>query len=404
MSLSKIFLAGVVSMTAASFVACGSDSDSTSGSKSTYDPEAPVTGELGVDVVAKTITVVEKESGERCVYEGASFNWQEKLLESDTTKYYYSFAGDSLILAETKHDSRAVALVGGEAGNLYGTWRTTDMGCTYDVDDKEYDCGIFPKPYYYQFSFSEGQVVSQLVIVDKDKEAEALEEALEKYEASHKFKEYVFSRLTTTIMKGVISGSFSGVSASDAFRQDSSGFESLIKSKNIKFEVSGNTVALVYKDKNDTEYPVTIAYGKSTEMAEDGDSYTLEVSVTYGETTEVLKSEGSVMTSSLCRDDNEDNFDIGKAIDPLTEKPYTYVSSYAKSNIKLFRSSLEDLFDAVSTKLSKGTSSTTTSPSFDDDYMDMLCEAFPEYYCKASAKEEISSEEAMMKLYKTFTK
>jgi len=399
MSISKMLFAGAISLAAASFVACG-DSDSSSGTSSngsTYDPTAPVTATLAVDEEKSTITILAQESGERCVYENASFTWKEMLLESDTTTYFYKFSGDTLILARSKHDYEAVALVDGPANSLYGTWRTTDKGCSYDMEAEEYDCSIYDKSYYYEYTFKEGSVTSQLVIVNKDSEAEALEEALNKYNASHKFKDYVHSELTTTIMKGVISGDFDGVSAGEAFEEDSSGFESLVK----KYEIEilgqkGQRIDLKFGD----SYEVSIEYMSSTEMAEDGSSYSLGVAVTYGETTETLKSEGSVMTKKLCSADNEDNFEVAKSIDPATENTYTYVSAYAKSNIKLFRSSLEDLFAPVSKKLSKK----STSVSDDDyEYSEAICELYPSL-CKSSAKERISADEAMMKLYKTFTK
>lgn len=403
---------GTLALAASALVAC-SDSSSSSGpsGSSTYDPTAPVKSQMGVDDVAHTITVVEQERVERCIVENNSFTWQEKLLESDTAKFYYSFAGDSLILGMSKKDHDATVLVGGTPGSLYGTWRSTDKACTYDIAEEEYDCSAFSKPYYYQYTFEDGSVTSQLIITEKDHEAEALEEALDRYNATHAFKKYAISKLTTSILKGIVSGDFDNVVATDAFKADSNGFESLVKSKNLKFEFNSTATSLnvTFTDSKKNEYSVSIEYG-NTEMAEDGDSYKLNVTVSYGERAEVLKSEGSVMTSKLCSASNEDYFETKKAKDPETETKYTYVSSYAKSNIKLFRSTLEDMFEEVSAKLSKGTSS---SPSYDDDYGDLdfdlddYCDLYGDYLpevCKASAKETVTNEEALMRLYKAFTK
>lgn len=82
-------------------------------------------------------------STEYCVAEGNSFKWKTIKSKPASSKMKYMFIGDTLVLYEWLQDSEdfepyGSMLVGGQGGNIYGTWTLTP--CSYNKKEKETFC------------------------------------------------------------------------------------------------------------------------------------------------------------------------------------------------------------------------------------------------------------------------
>lgn len=389
MPFSKFASAGLFAAATMAIVACG---DSGTSASKANDPTAPVKSQMSVNEIEKTITLLHKDSADLCVYENADYSWENRVVRSDTSELHYLFVEDTLVLYHGEYDREGLMLVGGKEGDIYGSWKTTVPACTYDVEDEESDCDLFEKGYYYKYDLSENSAVVTLVITNEDSEAKELEELLEKYRSNHQFKDFAHSELTTSFMRDIYYGEFDDIYAMDAFEEDSSGFASLVKNRDIEFEYKNeNNITLVFGGK----YEVGLSYN-GTKMADDETSYKVELAVTYKDAKAELSTEGSVMTKSLCKADNEAFFDIEKARDPNGNK-FTYVSSYAKSNIKNFRSALEDMFASVAKRLDGD-----SGYDYDYDYSYDYYDSYYDLFKKKAVNGKLGADEVQKMMYLMF--
>lgn len=357
MSISKYLFAGVFSLISASFIACGDDSssDSSYSGSGREDLTAPVTFQIEIGELSKEITRVRSSLREVCVYENATYDWQERMVGSDTSKVKYLFVGDTLVLYRAG-SNHGVMMVGGSADNVRGTWKTTSPACSYDIEDKETTCGVFERPVYAKYEISNDQMTRQLVFQGSDDNLEQLISDVEaSYYARHRFEKHAMSHLTSQILRNIMSNDFDrdefGVFS--AFSADTASLECLAHKKGVKVRyenVRDNFMDVVIVDsENDNEYPVSIDYKKASV---DEDGFELDVTVSFNDKIAELKVKGSEMNKGLCKDDNEPYFETEKQEAP-DGSTFTYVDAYASSNLKEFASAMSDMFKDVSEKLEK---------------------------------------------------
>ena len=144
--------------------ACGDDSSSNASDefgRSSGDDGFSRTGTLYVDESNHILSLaLENFETQMCVVEGDNYTWKTVHINDEPDSMMYDFRGDTLVLYDIYHGQPDTEygemLVGGTAGNLYGTWTFT--GCDYDKDDDETECYEKNLRYYHRsITFSKGK-------------------------------------------------------------------------------------------------------------------------------------------------------------------------------------------------------------------------------------------------------
>lgn len=144
--------------------ACGDDTSSNAGngsSRPTGDDVFSRAGTLYVNESEHILAIaLENYETQMCVVEEDNFTWKTVHINDEPDSMMYDFRGDTLLLYDIYHGlpdtDYGEMLVGGTAGNLYGTWTFT--GCEYNKDDDETECYEKNLRYYHRsITFSKGK-------------------------------------------------------------------------------------------------------------------------------------------------------------------------------------------------------------------------------------------------------
>ena len=144
--------------------ACGDDSSSNANDefgRSSGDDGFSRTGTLYVNESNHILSIaLENFETQMCVVEEDNFTWKTVHITDEPDSMMYDFRGDTLVLYDIYHGQPDTEygelLVGGTAGNLYGTWTFT--GCEYNKDDDETECYEKNLRYYHRsITFSKGK-------------------------------------------------------------------------------------------------------------------------------------------------------------------------------------------------------------------------------------------------------
>lgn len=144
--------------------ACGDDSSSNPNDefgRSSGDDGFSRTGTLYVNESNHILSIaLENFETQMCVVEEDNFTWKTVHITDEPDSMMYDFRGDTLVLYDMYHGQPDTEygelLVGGTAGNLYGTWTFT--GCEYNKDDDETECYEKNLRYYHRsITFSKGK-------------------------------------------------------------------------------------------------------------------------------------------------------------------------------------------------------------------------------------------------------
>ncbi len=144
--------------------ACGDDSSSNANDefgRSSGDDGFSRTGTLYVNESNHILSIaLENFETQMCVVEEDNFTWKTVHITDEPDSMMYDFRGDTLVLYDMYHGQPDTEygelLVGGTAGNLYGTWTFT--GCEYNKDDDETECYEKNLRYYHRsITFSKGK-------------------------------------------------------------------------------------------------------------------------------------------------------------------------------------------------------------------------------------------------------
>ena len=144
--------------------ACGDDSSSNANDefgRSSGDDGFSRTGTLYVNESNHILSIaLENFETQMCVVEEDNFTWKTVHINDEPDSMMYDFRGDTLVLYDMYHGQPDTEygelLVGGTAGNLYGTWTFT--GCEYNKDDDETECYEKSLRYYHRsITFSKGK-------------------------------------------------------------------------------------------------------------------------------------------------------------------------------------------------------------------------------------------------------
>lgn len=144
--------------------ACGDDTSSNAGngsSRPTGDDVFSRAGTLYVNESEHILAIaLENYETQMCVVEGDNYTWKTVHINDEPDSMMYEFRGDTLLLYDIYHGlpdtDYGEMLVGGTAGNLYGTWTFT--GCEYNKDDDETECYEKNLRYYHRsITFSKGK-------------------------------------------------------------------------------------------------------------------------------------------------------------------------------------------------------------------------------------------------------
>ena len=146
------------------FTACGDDTSSNAGngsSRPTGDDVFSRTGTLYVNESEHILAIaLENYETQMCVVEEDNYTWKTVHINNEPDSMMYEFRGDTLLLYDIYHGlpdtDYGEMLVGGTAGNLYGTWTFT--GCEYDKEEDETECYEKNLQYFLRtITFSKGK-------------------------------------------------------------------------------------------------------------------------------------------------------------------------------------------------------------------------------------------------------
>ena len=134
--------------------ACGDDSSSNANDefgRSSGDDGFSRTGTLYVNESNHILSIaLENFETQMCVVEEDNFTWKTVHINDEPDSMMYDFRGDTLVLYDIYHGHPDMdygdLLVGGTAGNLYGTWTFTE--CDYSKEYDEIECYEKNKQYY----------------------------------------------------------------------------------------------------------------------------------------------------------------------------------------------------------------------------------------------------------------
>ena len=144
--------------------ACGDDTSSNAGngsSRPTGDDVFSRVGTLYVNESEHILAIaLENYETQMCVVEEDNYTWKTVHINNEPDSMMYEFRGDTLLLYDIYHGlpdtDYGEMLVGGTAGNLYGTWTYT--GCEYDKEEDETECYEKSLRYYHRsITFSKGK-------------------------------------------------------------------------------------------------------------------------------------------------------------------------------------------------------------------------------------------------------
>ena len=159
----KHFLISAV-VSAVLLTACGDDISSNASDgfgRSSGGDGFSRTSTLYVDESNKILSIaLENFETQMCVVEEDNFTWKTVHINDEPDSMMYDFRGDTLVLYDMYHGQLDTdygdLLVGGTAGNLYGTWTFTE--CDYDRGEDEVECYEKRKRYYHRtMTFSKGK-------------------------------------------------------------------------------------------------------------------------------------------------------------------------------------------------------------------------------------------------------
>ena len=296
----SVSLALFLCIGAASLTACGDDSSSGTNDEPTKSSE---TSSLEVDDGKLALTWTTDNAKDLCVLESGNFSWKTISLGSTTESAKYEFRGDTLVLYPLVYNNGererfGHRYTGGEAGNVYGTWK--DIFCDYDPQGKSTYC-------------AQGAAFAiRTLTLSKGKRILETEYDFEGYNAS-KNDNLILSELTADLfraLKGTMELYIPG-----AFLNDSARVKSLIQEYKISttsqtktsigFKMDGKEFSLKYTDAEET-------------LAKDGSgrlNRVVKLTLSTGKTVCNLDFERTFMEKDLCKAENKAFLDTEKEID-----------------------------------------------------------------------------------------
>lgn len=395
----------LLTVTSAFFFACSDDSSSDSGNSEVIEQS----GTLIVDEEKQTVTIISQLTEEMCVRDEVTLEYAWKSIDFGTDSNFmkYEFVGDTLVVFDyddwdEEYSSSGPMYVGGKAGKLDGTWKSTY--CSYNSKEKASVCYKPCSEVKAPKELTEEEIMEMMKdMTEEEQEAFAEEyarsmmdsfcldeEDLEDHpdvtlkisgssfktiikinRTEEDFDDFTNSKFMTSFIGNLISGDGNVPSFSKLFKEDSSGMEKIAKTykayqvevsnqskKNITFKFADQTLSVNFKTVNQS--------GENRELAMD---------VSSGGKTCSLSEESGDVTKSTCKSEYGEYFDIDR-IEGADGVKISVADEYEKSNESGFEDCVEDMMDSLfATIKGKGSSS-------DDDECDRIIQEY--YACSAS--------------------
>ena len=383
-----IMLAGSASI----ICACGDSSSSATDNSGINS--VPTSGTLVVNETERTLMSRTEIKSEACVNEHSDYTWKSVDFGADSSYIKYEFVGDTLVLFAIKDgytSSSGVMFVGGSAGKLNGTWKST--ACTYDSEKAKSSCySPCPKANTSAASLSEEDgedfgAPSELLedaynCLTQDELDELPEITLNvsynvvranvKHGVTHKvdFSDYTNSQYMSSFLRNLVNGEVNIPSTRDLFKNDSAAMTELIASlRKDGIELTGRTtneLALKFQNKTlsvsinnvsvnseNAKYALNLSSGKKNCTLTDdfGDVTKNECKAEYGEFfikyTEESKDDAKLTIAYNYHRNNRKEFSTcaEDLIDPLLEKIHKSGNSYKNNKYSEYPDNCEDLFN-----------------------------------------------------------
>lgn len=395
----------LLTVTSAFFFACSDDSSSDSGNSEVIEQS----GTLIVDEEKQTVTIISQLTEEMCVRDEVTLEYAWKSIDFGTDSNFmkYEFVGDTLVVFDyddwdEEYSSSGPMYVGGKAGKLDGTWKSTY--CSYNSKEKASVCYKPCSEVKAPKELTEEEIMEMMKdMTEEEQEAFAEEyarsmmdsfcldeEDLEDHpdvtlkisgtsikstikfnRTEEDFDDFTNSKFMTSFIGNLISGDGNVPGFNKLFKEDSSGMEKIAKTykayqvevsnqskKNITFKFADQTLSVNFKTVNQS--------GENRELAMD---------VSSGGKTCSLSEESGDVTKSTCKSEYGEYFDIDR-IEGADGVKISVADEYEKSNESGFEDCVEDMMDSLfATIKGKGSSS-------DDDECDRIIQEY--YACSAS--------------------
>ena len=398
-------------------------------SSSSRDDDGSVTETITGTIVLgddMTFTAVSKDQEELCVKEGFDYSWKTVDWGDDSIKFKYEFVGDTLVLYRSSRyyyddedygSSYGQMFVGGKAGSINGTWKSTL--CSYNSKDgsscskackdvggklTDEELARYYEEMYSDMSFDE--MGEEDVVVDRNfmdrmtcvEEGEYNEMTLKisgtsftatekyHYEEDLDFDDYTNSRFMARFYESLIRKAPEVPSLSYLFREDSDGVKEFIEDyKKYKVAISNQTKKSITFSFMETEN-ITITVD---DVVASGYSNELAMTLKTSDGSCKLMEESGKVTKSTC------NAAYGEYFDMVTEEntfgnKISYAEYFSKDNEMEFESCAKSLMDALFAKFSDigGSSGNDACDPYKEAYEDCItlvgdvdyCESYREYY------------------------
>lgn len=371
-----LMMSGVVAM----LYACGSDSDSGSGSIAGGDG----TEQHGLVVIDESKSLIKpylQKSVEGCFMSGLDFSWKTIDVGVNQMTFKYEFVGDTLVLHSGKAFTEYGAMyVGGTNGNLNGTWQSTL--CTYNNDEEETTC-------YKLCSEVKASILKKYDVTSEDEldaaDYEEFEEEYEKKRAKNpcvdeddvtdvtikisgdditmiekpreteekEFTDYMNSEYIADLYEAIYNGDSNAPSIYDLTDEDSASVKKYRKRAEIE-EKNRTTTSLTFVVDEETQVSVTV---NKINLDRENDKYEIGMTVASGKRTCELNYMSGRVNKGDCDSDNLGKFDDPEKIVTEDGTVYKQVSYMEDSNM--------DDFDVCVGKILRNLAGSSAEPEED---------------------------------------
>ena len=311
------------------FAACGDDSSSSAGESSLYTRS----GTLYVDEAQRLLVMTADETFiDQCVKEGESLVWKSMKEKVSSDSSIYDFLGDTLVVYsfdDGEPDHYGDLLVGGTAGNIYGTW--TALPCEYNGRTGEKECWY--NPYVNRkLKFSEGRVT---VTIDYDYDA-----YLRDMDAQGYFRTYFVRQLYEVL---------NGANYFDADPTDVLGIVDAEDEEYRQRAIERNGVQILEESKTSQTFKIgektftaTVQKAESSITELGYENAEVVIDVTDGVTTCNGYAVHKAMDESLCKVENLEHIIMGDD-DDYEDVGYIYARRYRDDNNDEFETCLKNI-------------------------------------------------------------
>ena len=371
-----LMMSGVVAM----LYACGSDSDSGSGSIAGGDG----TEQHGLVVIDESKSLIKpylQKSVEGCFMSGLDFSWKTIDVGVSQMTFKYEFVGDTLVLHSGKSFTEYGAMyVGGTNGNLNGTWQSTL--CTYNNDEEETTC-------YKLCSEVKASILKKYDVTSEDEldaaDYEEFEEEYEKKRAKNpcvdedditdvtikisgdditmiekpreteekEFTDYMNSEYIADLYQAIYNGDRNAPSIYDLTDEDSTDVKKYRKRAEIE-EKNRTTTSLTFVVDEETQVSVTV---NKINLDKENEKYEIGMTIATDKRTCELNYMSGRVNKGDCDSDNLGKFDDPEKIVTEDGTVYKQVSYMEDSNM--------DDFDVCVGKILRNLAGSSAEPKED---------------------------------------